>query len=136
MRLKYIYPDGACLGTTKKGKRCTLRDVYANMRCKYHGGTGEMLRVKLRKEKLQRKIKRTLARSRRFSRFLNKVVKKHPNLQELADSINAKNRSEDLARMGQLERLTPKSAEGEAPNVRSENPQGNTVPVQEALPAR
>ena len=132
MRLKYIFPEGACVGTTKKGTRCTLRDVYANMRCKYHGGTGELLRVKLRKEKLQRKIKRTLARSRRFTRFLNKVVKKNPNLRELAELINAKKRPQGVAGLGNVEGPSSTSPERKTSNMRSEDQAGNALPVQEA----
>ena len=131
MRLKYLFPSGACTGTTKKGQKCTLRDVYENMRCKHHGGEGMFLRVKLAKAKALKKVQRTRRRIAKFDRFIKKMMAANPGLRERVERINnAKNRPQDLARLGNMEGLPLKSAEGEASNVRSEDPQGNSMPAQ------
>ena len=131
MRLKYIFPAGACTGTTQKGKTCRLRDVYENFRCKHHGGEGMLLRVQLAKARALKKVKRARRRAAKFDRFLKKMLAADPGLRERVERINnAKKRPQDLARLGDLERFTVKSAEGETPDMRSEDPQGNPMPAQ------
>jgi hypothetical protein len=67
--------------------------------------------------------------------MVKKMLDAHPELRTIVDRIKAQNekRSEDLARLGHMEGLTAPSTTREAPDVRSQDQEGNSLPVQEAL---
>ena len=60
---------GHCNGTTKAGKRCQHRTIYANGFCKQHGGDS----TEFMKERMQKIKAKALARHGRFMRRLERA---------------------------------------------------------------
>ena len=118
MKLKALFPAGACNGTTKEGKRCGIRDVYQNSLCKHHGGEGELIRVQMSKGRMERQIKRALARSKRIERLIRK---------------NASPRALEIFERLKKERDARKTQNEKREGMRSEEPQGPALPVQDAV---
>jgi hypothetical protein len=116
MKLKALFPAGACKGTTKQGKRCGIRDVHENQLCKWHGGEGQLIRVQMTKGRMERQIKRAVARSRRVDRLLSKT----PFGRELLKGLEEKRRAR-------------KTHNEKREGMRSEEPQGPALPVQDAV---
>ena len=93
-----------------------------------------MLRLELLKERILRKSKRLLQRGRRFDRMLVRAAKKDPKFAAILQRIKNKNekRSEKLAGLVKVE--GPSSGlEKQSTDVRSEDPEGNTLQVPKAL---
>lgn len=93
MRLKTLYPEGACSGTTKLGARCQIRDVFENGLCKHHGGKGTLLRVIYQREKLMKKadrLKKKYAKQHAAQKIIEELKARNPNLQAAIDRILAR----------------------------------------------
>jgi len=80
MRLKSLYPAGACSGATKEGKRCGIRDVFQNGFCRHHGGQGKLLREIYAEAKLEGKIQRAERRAKRTQALIDRVLQDNPAL--------------------------------------------------------
>ena len=132
MSLSTLLPAGGCKGTTKKGQPCQAKDLYENQRCRHHGGEGKLLRLELLKERTLRKSKRLLQRSRRFDRMLVRAAKKDPKFAAVLERINNKNenRSQELVNVAGL---SASDTNKEAPDVRSEDSEGNTLQMPKPL---
>src|SRR5438105_8510897 len=92
MRLRSLYPAGACTGMTREGKRCGIRDVFENGRCHHHGGQGKLIREILALEKLKRRTARTQRRARATTSIVERLMKDNPRLREMIERVKARNR--------------------------------------------
>lgn len=84
---------GSCAGTTLKGQPCRSVDIFENGRCKLHGGEGVLRRLEHQKERQLKKIKRALARGKKFDAMIRRAAKASPTLAAMLERMEERKKN-------------------------------------------